>query len=245
VYCGQTVGWIKMKLGMEVGLSPGHIVLDRDPPKRGTLAQPPHFSVHVCCGQTAGWIKMPLGTEVGLGPGDIVLDGDPAPPQKGRTAPPWRTAPPFFGQTAGWTNCHLVWRYALALATLSDGEPKGTAPPPIFGPSMLWIVLDGDPASPKKSTALPLLFGPCLLWPNGWMDQDATWYRGGPQPRPHCVKWAPSSPQKGSQQPPSFRPCLFWPNGCPSQLLVSTWFYSYLLSCCIFHIILPLIKPFN
>jgi len=26
VYCDQTVGWIKMKLGMEVGLGPGHIV---------------------------------------------------------------------------------------------------------------------------------------------------------------------------------------------------------------------------
>jgi len=29
-YCGQTVGWIKMPLGMEVGLGPGHIVLDGD-----------------------------------------------------------------------------------------------------------------------------------------------------------------------------------------------------------------------
>jgi len=28
VYCGQTVIWIKMKLGMQVGLGPGHIVLD-------------------------------------------------------------------------------------------------------------------------------------------------------------------------------------------------------------------------
>ena len=28
VHCGQTVGWIKMKLGMQVGLGPGHIVLD-------------------------------------------------------------------------------------------------------------------------------------------------------------------------------------------------------------------------
>ena len=38
VYCGQTAGWIKMALGMEVGLSPGHSVLDRDPgpPKRDT-----------------------------------------------------------------------------------------------------------------------------------------------------------------------------------------------------------------
>jgi len=39
VYCGQTIGWIKMKLDMEVGLGPGHIVLDGDlapsPPKVG------------------------------------------------------------------------------------------------------------------------------------------------------------------------------------------------------------------
>ena len=43
-YCGQTVGWIKMKLGMEVGLSPGDFVLDGDPatlPKNG--AEPPIF----------------------------------------------------------------------------------------------------------------------------------------------------------------------------------------------------------
>jgi len=26
VYCGQTVGWIQIKLGMEVGLGPGDIV---------------------------------------------------------------------------------------------------------------------------------------------------------------------------------------------------------------------------
>jgi len=31
VYRGKTAGWIKMALGMEVGLSPGHIVLDGDP----------------------------------------------------------------------------------------------------------------------------------------------------------------------------------------------------------------------
>jgi len=38
VYCGQTVGRIKMKLGTQVGLGPGHIVLDSDPappPQRG------------------------------------------------------------------------------------------------------------------------------------------------------------------------------------------------------------------
>ena len=31
VYCGQTAGWIKIALGTEVGLDPGHIVLDKDP----------------------------------------------------------------------------------------------------------------------------------------------------------------------------------------------------------------------
>jgi len=31
VYCVQTVEWIKTKLGTEVGLDPGHIVLDGDP----------------------------------------------------------------------------------------------------------------------------------------------------------------------------------------------------------------------
>ena len=39
VYCCQTILWINMKLGLEVGLGPGHIVLDGDPapsPKRDT-----------------------------------------------------------------------------------------------------------------------------------------------------------------------------------------------------------------
>ena len=79
VYCGQMAGWIKMELGMDVGISPGHIVLDGDPallPKRG---RSPQLSAHIYCGQTAAWIKMPLGTEVGLCLRDIVLDGDRAP----------------------------------------------------------------------------------------------------------------------------------------------------------------------
>ena len=56
------------------------------------------------------------------------------------------------------------------------------------------IVLDGDPAPLPKKGALPLFFGLCLLWLNGWMDQDATWYGGRPQPRPHCGRWVSSSP---------------------------------------------------
>jgi len=43
VYCGQTIGWIKMPLGMEVGLGSGDIVLDgpSSPMERGTAAPPP------------------------------------------------------------------------------------------------------------------------------------------------------------------------------------------------------------
>ena len=75
VYHGQTVGWIKMKRGTEVGLGQGHIVLDGDPsPPKG---HNPQFSAHVRCGQTAGCIRMPHGTEVGLGPGYPVLHGNP------------------------------------------------------------------------------------------------------------------------------------------------------------------------
>ena len=52
VYCGQMAGWMKMPLGTEVDLGPGHIVLDGDkapPPAKGAQ-QPPLFSAHVYCG---------------------------------------------------------------------------------------------------------------------------------------------------------------------------------------------------
>jgi len=70
------------------------------------------------------------------------------------------------------------------------------------------IELDGDPASspPKKRHSAPI-FGPYLLWPNGWMDQDATWYGGRPRPKPDCVRSDRDSvpPQKGGTTP-NFRP---------------------------------------
>ena len=101
----------------------------------------------------AGWIKMKLGTEVGLGPGDIVLYGDLAP------------------------------------------FPKGHSPP---------------------------IFCPCLLWPNGWMDQDATWYGDRPWSRQHCVRWGPINFPREGNSSPLFGPCLLWPNSRPSQLLMNT-----------------------
>ena len=53
VYCGQTVGWIKMPLGTEIGLGPGDIVSDGDPappPLQKGAQQPHHFShVYYAC----------------------------------------------------------------------------------------------------------------------------------------------------------------------------------------------------
>jgi len=123
---------------------------------------------------------MPLGMEVGLGPGDFVLDGTQLPPKKG-TAPQF-SANVRCGQTAGLTKMPLGMKVGL-------------------GPGD--VVLDGEPATLKE--AQPPIFGPCLLWPNGCMDEDATWYRSRPRPRPH-VRGGPSSPRERGTEAPSFRP---------------------------------------
>ena len=60
VYCGQTVGLIHMKLGTQVGVGPGHIVLDGVQLPLPQKVAEPQFLAHICCGQMAGWIKMPL-----------------------------------------------------------------------------------------------------------------------------------------------------------------------------------------
>jgi len=100
-----------MKLGMQVGLGPGHTISWGPSSLCLKGAQPPpQFSAHICCGQLAGWIKMPLGTEVGFGKGDFVLDGDPAPPtQKGGGVPNFLS----MSTVAKWldgSRCHVVWR---------------------------------------------------------------------------------------------------------------------------------------
>ena len=74
------------------------------------------------------------------------------------------------------------------------------------------IVLDGDPALPFPKGHNPHpIFGPYLLRPNGFMDQDATWYGDRPQPRRHCVRWGPHSTltKKGAEPPPQFSAHFF------------------------------------
>jgi len=117
-----------MKLGMEVGLGPDHIVLDGDP------APPPHGHsptiFRPCLLWPNGWLDQDgTGTEVGLGPDDIVLDGDPSPhPKRVGEQPPtiWSM---YCGQTAGWIKMPLGTQVGL-------------------GPGH--IVLDWDPAPPPQ-----------------------------------------------------------------------------------------------
>jgi len=135
---------------MEVGLGPGHIVLDGDlahpSPKEG---RSPQFLAHLYCGQMAGWIKMALGMEVGLGPGHIVLDGDPAPLKKG-TAPPPNFSPCLLWQRSGWMKMplsmevdlspghyHTKWHLhpSSSLVTTNMGRKLGAVPP--FGEGKL------------------------------------------------------------------------------------------------------------
>jgi len=124
VYCEQTVGWIKLPLGVEVVLDPGHTALNGDPaPPMEMATTAPTFEIcrcrlcmrlyiaaHVYCGQTAEWIRIPLGTEVGLGPGNIVLDGDPTPP-------PFREDPNF-----GAMNISQQWFVQLPLIKIWHGD---------------------------------------------------------------------------------------------------------------------------
>ena len=112
VYCGQTAGWIKMTLGMEVGLSPGDFVLDGAQPLPKLGAEPPpQFSTNFYCAQTAGCITMPLGMEVGLSPGDFVFDGDPVPLPKKEAEPPGQFLPIcIVAKRLDGSRWHLVWR---------------------------------------------------------------------------------------------------------------------------------------
>jgi len=68
-------------------------------------------------------------------------------------------------------------------------------------------------------------FRPCLLCPNGWMDQNATYYGGRPRPKRHCVRLERTQlplNKMGDEPPfPIIGPCLLWPNGCMGNGAIS------------------------
>ena len=98
-----------MALGMEVGLGPGHIVLDGDPTTLHKRGHSPQFSADVYCGQTAACIRIPRGTELDLSLGNIVLDGDPPahPLKRHSPAPNFRPMSIVPNHLDG-LKCHLV-----------------------------------------------------------------------------------------------------------------------------------------
>ena len=129
--------WIKMPLGMELGLSPDDFVLDGNPlypPQKGGRAPSPIF------GPLLLWpngcnacIKMPLGMEVGLSPGNFVFGGEwgPSYPRNRRHT---HHHPVL---TAGWMKTPRGAEVDLGPGHIVlDGVPAlretGTAPPPIF-----------------------------------------------------------------------------------------------------------------
>ena len=113
VYCGQTVGWIKTKLAIRIGLGPGHIFLGGEPappPQRGIAPNFRPISV------AAKWLH---GSRCHLvGPGDFVLDGDPAPSPKGSGDPQF-AAHVYCGQTTGWIKMVLGKEVGLSPGDLS------------------------------------------------------------------------------------------------------------------------------
>jgi len=120
-------GWIKMALGMEVGLSPGDLVLDGDPapPLQKGAEPPPQFSAHVYCGQTAGWIKMALGMEVCLNWSmpRCARSGTSSPPPK-RGHSPQFSAHFYCRQTAGWIKMVVGVEVGLSSGDFAlDGDP--------------------------------------------------------------------------------------------------------------------------
>jgi len=98
VHCGQTVGRIKMKLGMQVGLGPGHIVLGGDPappPQRG--AEPPPQIFSPCLLRPNGWIDEASTWHGGRPqPRRRCIRWVPSAPRKGHSTPPpllWPRSP--------------------------------------------------------------------------------------------------------------------------------------------------------
>jgi len=132
--------------------------------------------------------------EVGLGPSHIVLDGDPAPlPKKGTDPHPTLIfGPVYCRQMAGYIKMPLGMEVSL--------RPRR-------------LCVRWGPSNPQNRghTHYHPVFGPCLLWPNGWMDEDATWYGSRPRPRPHCIRRGSCSVQNGHSGPHLVGPCLLWP----------------------------------
>jgi len=124
VYCVQTTGWIKMALGMEVGLGLGHIVLDGDPaplPKRGREHSPPFRPILLW---PNGWMHQDTTWYRDRPqPSRLCVRWGPSPsPKKGRS--PQFSAHVYCGQTAALIMMPLGMEVGVCLRDIVlDGDP--------------------------------------------------------------------------------------------------------------------------
>jgi len=109
VYYDQTDGWIKMKPGTEVGLGPGHIVLDGDPafpsPKGAALNFRPMSAV----AKLLDGSKYRLVGSRPLRRRQCVIDENPAPlSKKGHNSPRTFRSMSVAAKRLDGSRCHLV-----------------------------------------------------------------------------------------------------------------------------------------
>jgi len=115
----------------------------------------------------------------------------PLPKKGGGRAPSQFSAHFYCSQTAGCIKMALGMELGLSL-----------------GDCVRW----GPRPFPNNRAWSPAIFGPCLLWPNGWMDQDSTWYGGRTRPGGIVLDGDPAPPLlKGHI--PQFSANVRWPNG--------------------------------
>jgi len=136
-YCGQTVGSVRMPLGIEVRLNPGDFVLDGTQP-------PPNFppmsiaAKRLDASRYACWYGgRPQARR-------LCVRSEPSPLLKKGAEPANFWAHVYCRQMAGWIKMPLGMEI-----NLGPGD----------------VVLDGVAAPPKG--AQPPVFGSCILWPNG------------------------------------------------------------------------------
>jgi len=144
VYCGQTAGWMKLLLGMEVGLSPGDFMLDGDPvpfPQNGAESPSLIFGPLLlwpngCMHQNATWYRgRPRPKRL------CVRWGSCSPSHKGAQTPQF-SAHICCGQMAAWIKTSLGMELGL-----DPGD----------------FVLDGDPVAPPQKGGQTPKFSACLL----------------------------------------------------------------------------------
>ena len=99
VLCGQTAGWIKIPLGIEVGLGPDHIMLDGDPTSSYPTEKGHSLPLFILCSLWQnGWMDQDATWYEGRSrPRPHCVTWGSSSPQKGHS-------PPIFGPCLLWPN---------------------------------------------------------------------------------------------------------------------------------------------